>query len=119
MNGEPPDDQKSDLPGYREELAAGIVVEKMLTRARLEAAAKGPDKPAWLWLIRLVAAMILIVLGQHPEHQWGVIMFLVIYLLSGNGEAQIHARIDAILELAELKKKAAQPAAEVAEELGK
>ena len=46
-------------------------------------------------------------------------MFLVIYLLSGNGEAQIHARIDAILELAELKKKAAQPAAEVAEELGK
>ncbi len=112
MNGEPPEDQESDIPGYREELAAGIVVEKMLIRTRLEDAAKGPTRPAWLWIIRFVGGIILIALGHFPEHQWIVIMFLVIYLLSGNGETQVHARIDAILKLAELDKKEAQAAAD-------
>ena len=46
-------------------------------------------------------------------------MFLVISLLSGNGETQIHARIDAILKLAELDKKEAQSAAASADESSK
>ena len=107
MNGEPPDDQESDIPGYREELAAGIAIEKMLTRSRLEAAAKGPVRPDWLWAVRYILALGLIVLGGRAEYQGVVISFLVISLLSGNGETQFNTRIDAILKLAELDKKEA------------
>ena len=116
MKDQSPDAQGSDLPGYREELAAEIAVEKLLIRTRLEDAARGPLKSVWTLVFRYFIAVAIISAGLIPEYQHVFTVFVGVLLLSGNGESQIHSRIDAILELAELDKKEAQAAAALADE---
>ena len=112
MNGEPPEDQESDIPGYREELAEGIVVEKMLVRTRLEDAAKGPERSKLSWIVRGAVVIAMIQMGMRNEYQPLITSLVAIYILLGGGDSQIHSRIDAILKLAELDKREAQAAAD-------
>jgi hypothetical protein len=109
VNDQPPDAEGSDLLGYREELVAEIAVEKMLKRTRLEEAAKCPSGSVWIKVLRGSIAVAMIVSGLRPEFQYIFTTLVAVDLLSEKG-AQIHSRIDAIVELAELDKKEAQAA---------
>ena len=111
-----PDAQGSDLLGYREELAAEIAVKKLLIRIRLEDAARAPFKSVWTLWFRYFVAVAIISLGFIPGYQHVCTIFVVVSLLSGNGESEIHSRIDAILKLAELDKTEAQAEAALADE---
>ena len=116
MKDQSPDAQGSDLPGYREELAAEIAVKKLLIRIRLEDAARAPFKSVWTLWFRCFFSVAIISLGFIPGYQHVFTTFVVVSLLSGNGESEIHSRIDAILKLAELDKNEAQAAVALADE---
>ena len=111
-----PDAQGSDLLGYREELAAEVSVEKLLIRIRLEDAARAPFKSVWTLWFRYFFAVAIISLRLIPGYQHVVTIFVIVSLLSGAGESEIHSRIDTILKLAELDKKEAQAEVALADE---
>lgn len=103
MNSIPPDAQGSDLPMHREVQEEEQRLREALKRIRLEDAARSPITSKWGWLTTVLLVICLGVPYFDSQYQWLITSFVIIALIVG--DRRVHARIDAIQDLAELDKK--------------
>jgi hypothetical protein len=102
-----PDAQELDLPMHREAVEEELRLRDALKRIRLEDVAKSPILSSWGWVSKVAIGICIFMPYLSERYQWYVNGFVIIYLIAG--ERLVHARIDAILELAELDKRRPKP----------